>query len=42
MLATILRVAIEERIDHDIYQHVLRREKRERRNLINKLKDLES
>jgi hypothetical protein len=40
LLANILRKAIEERIDHDIYQRVLQREQRERRKLISKLKDL--
>jgi hypothetical protein len=40
VLAAILRVAIEQRIDHDIYQRVLRREKRERQKLITRLKDI--
>jgi hypothetical protein len=40
VLANILREAIEGRIDHDIYQRVLRREQRERRKLLSKLKGL--
>jgi hypothetical protein len=40
ILAAILRVAIEQRIDRDIRQHVLRREKRERQKLINRLRDI--
>ena len=40
VLAATLRVAIEQRIDHDIYQRVLRREKRERQKLITRLKDI--
>ena len=40
VLAATLRVAIEQRIDRDIYQRVLRREKRERQKLINRLNDI--
>jgi hypothetical protein len=40
VLSASLRVAIEERIDRDIYLRVLRREQRERRQLVNKLKGL--
>jgi hypothetical protein len=40
VLAAILRAGIEQRIDHDIYQRVLRREKHERKKLINRLKDI--
>jgi hypothetical protein len=40
VLAAILRVAIEQRIDHDIYQRLLQREKRERQKLINQLKGI--
>jgi len=40
VLAAILRAGIEQRINHDIYQRLLRREKRERQKLINQLKGI--
>jgi hypothetical protein len=40
ILADILRIAIEERIDRAVYERVLRRERRVRRDLVRKLKSV--